>query len=52
MRVAFPAVPGCVGELDADDIDSVVNLVDHVPDLLGDLAEAVGPRGDDADLLS
>jgi hypothetical protein len=39
--VTFPAVPGGVGELDADDIDLVADLADLVPDLPGDLYEPV-----------
>src|SRR6266568_6102549 len=34
-RVTFPAGSRGVGKLDADTIDAVVNLVEHVADLLG-----------------
>ena len=40
-RIAFPAVFGCVGELGADDVEGVVNLVHHRADLFRDLEEAV-----------
>jgi hypothetical protein len=50
-RVAFPSVPRGVDKLDADDIDAVVYLIDHVADLLRDLVKAIRSRGDDPDLL-
>src|SRR5438477_234542 len=43
------AGPGGVGELDADDMDAVADLVDHGADRLGNLLEAVRPRRDDTD---
>jgi hypothetical protein len=47
--VPLPAVPRGIGELDADCVDVVVALVDHVLDLIGDHDELLGVGRDDAD---
>ena len=44
-RVAFPAVPGHVGELDADGVDAVADVFQLVPELLRNLDKAVSVGG-------
>ena len=50
-RVAFPSVPGGVGELDADRVDAIADRAHLVPDLLGDLDKAIRTWRQDPDLL-
>jgi hypothetical protein len=50
-RVAFPAVPCCVGEFDADDVVAVADVGHLTRDVLGNLDETLLLRLQDPDPL-